>query len=73
MSLGGSLVATCFFCPLLNIHRMGSGQQKANPGVAGVAMAVQENCSCNVLSPPHMWRIINKKRKGEVKNDKIIF
>lgn len=66
-------MSTCFFCLLLNIHEMRRGQQKANPGVAGIAMALQENCSPNILSPPHVWRIINKKRKGEVKNDKIIF
>lgn len=38
--------------------------------MAGVAMVVQEN---SVLSPPHVWRIINKNRKSEVKNVKIIF
>lgn len=30
-----------FLSPLLNVHEMRSGQQKANPGVAGIAVAVQ--------------------------------
>lgn len=32
-----------FLRPLLNIHEMRSVQQKANPGVAGIAVTVQEN------------------------------
>lgn len=32
-----------FLSPLFNIHEMGSRQQKANPRVSGVAVAVQEN------------------------------
>lgn len=32
-----------FLSPLFNIHEMRSRQQKANPWVAGIAVAVQEN------------------------------
>lgn len=39
------IVSGCmlFLSPLLNIHEMRSGQRKANPGVAGIAVAVQES------------------------------
>lgn len=33
-----------FLSLLLNIHEMRSGQQKAKARVAGIAVAVQENC-----------------------------
>lgn len=48
-----------FLSPLLNIHEMRSEQKKANPGVAGITVAVQENHFPHVLSLPHIQRIIN--------------
>lgn len=41
-----------FLSLLPNIHEMRSGEQKANPGVAGIAVAVQENCFPQCFESP---------------------
>lgn len=60
VSQRGLLVAACFFLVLCSTYmKWEVSKKKANPGVAGIAVAVQENHFPHVLSLPHIQRIIN--------------